>query len=363
MLEIIFLVFLCGYFIQSVLFVIGTNKKFPKISEEELPRATAVVAVRNEEKNILRCLTALDKLIYPEGKLEIIISDGQSTDSTAAIVNDFIKDKKRFKMISASPETPNLKGKANAINSAIKIADGEIILTTDADCEPDPLWVKTVCSYYKEDVGAVNGFTTQTAHNSFSGMQAIDFIYLLIIAAGMINLGYLISAIGNNMSYRKKAYLETGGYEKLPFSVTEDFSVMMAIYQLKKYRFIFTLDKNALVTSLPCEGMEELYNQKKRWGVGGLAVPFRGFVILVCGLIVNLFVLLTPLFYTNVWLYLVVFKLAIDFFVLYPVHSRLGLKANLKYFIVFELYFMVYVVLLPFIVLSSRKVVWKGKEY
>jgi cellulose synthase/poly-beta-1,6-N-acetylglucosamine synthase-like glycosyltransferase len=220
MLEIIFLVFLCGYFIQSVLFVIGINKKFPKIKDEELPKATVVVAVRNEEVNILRCLKALDKLVYPEGKLEIIISDGHSTDKTVDIVNDFTKNRQRFKLISASPEKDNLRGKANAIDSAVRITDGEIILTTDADCETDPLWVKTICSYYKEDVGVVNGFTTQTAGNGFSGMQSLDFVYLLIVAAGTINLGYPISCIGNNMSYRKKAYLETGGYEALPFSVT-----------------------------------------------------------------------------------------------------------------------------------------------
>jgi cellulose synthase/poly-beta-1,6-N-acetylglucosamine synthase-like glycosyltransferase len=363
MFEIIFLIFLCGYFIQSVLFIIGINKKFPKLNDEELPKATVVVAVRNEEKNILRCLAALDKLVYPENKLEIIISDGHSTDSTLEVVDNFIKDKKRFRRITANPEKENLKGKANAIDSAIKISEGEIILTTDADCEVDPFWVKTICSYYKDDVGIVNGFTTQTAYNGFSGMQAIDFVYLLIVAAGTINLGKPISCIGNNMSYRKRAYIETGGYEKLPFSVTEDFNLLMAISRLGSYRIIFPLDKNALVTSLPCKSFNELYHQKKRWGVGGLGVPLRGFVVMAFGLIVNLCVLLTPLFFSPVWLYLSVFKLAIDLFVLFPVHSRLGIKEHLKYFVQFELYFILYLLILPIIVLSSRKVVWKGKEY
>src|SRR5574338_1639336 len=99
MFEIIFLIFLCGYFIQSVLFVIGTNKKYPVIKEEQLPTASVVVAVRNEEKNILRCLGALDKLIYPEGKLEIIISDGHSTDATLRIIDEFIENKKRCRRI------------------------------------------------------------------------------------------------------------------------------------------------------------------------------------------------------------------------------------------------------------------------
>ena len=363
MLEIIFLIFLSGYFIQSVLFVLGINKKFPKIKDEELPNATVVVAVRNEEKNILRCLKALENLVYPEDKLEIIISDGYSTDATVKIVDEFIKDKKRFKRITANPEKENLKGKANAIDSAVRISGGDIILTTDADCEVNPLWVKTICSYYKNDVGIVNGFTTQSAYNGFSGMQAIDFVYLLIVAAGTINLGYPISCIGNNMSYRKKVYLETGGYEKLPFSVTEDFKLLMAIYNLKKYKLIFPLEKDALVTSLPCTGVIELYRQKKRWGVGGLGVPLRGFVIMAFGWLVNLSILLTPVFYSDTWLYLAIFKIAIDLFVLFPVHSRLGIKRNLRYFIWFEIYFIIYVIALPLIVLSSRKVVWKGREY
>ncbi len=363
MFEIIFLIFLCGYFIQSVLFIIGINKNFPKIKDEELPSAAVIVAVRNEEKNITRCLNALYMLEYPEGKLEIIISDGHSTDSTVQIVDDFIKGKPNFKRVTANPEKQNLKGKANAIDSAISTTNADVILTTDADCEVDPLWVKTICSYYGEDVGIVNGFTTQTAYNGFSGMQALDFVYLLIVASGTINLNNPISCIGNNMSYRRKAYLDTGGYEKLPFSVTEDFNLLMAIARLGRYKIIFPLDKNALVTSLPCTSVNELYHQKKRWGVGGLGVPVRGFIIMSFGLIVNLCMMLSPFFFSSAVLYFIIFKLAIDLFVLFPVHNRLGIKDHMKYFLWFEIYFIIYVVLLPIIILGSRKVVWKGKEY
>ncbi len=58
---------------------------------------------------------------------------------------------------------------------------------------------------------------TQLAFDNFSGMQSIDFIYLLFVASGTINIGMPITCIGNNMSYRKKAYDEVGGYENLPF--------------------------------------------------------------------------------------------------------------------------------------------------
>ena len=363
MFEIIFLVVLSGYFIQSVLFVIGAAKRFPKIKEEDLPSATVIVAARNEEENILNCLESLEHLEYPEGKLEIIIVDDKSTDSTGKIIDDFIAGKEKFKKIVTKKEIGMLKGKTNALANALDIAEGEIILTTDADCKVHPSWAKTVASYYQKDIGAVNGFTTQNASNGFSGMQAIDFIYLLTVASGTINLKKPISCIGNNMSYRKQAYEEVGGYENLPFSVTEDFNLLFSIYKLGKYKIILPLDSNTLITSKPCTNFKDLYHQKKRWSVGGLGVPFRGYIVMAWGFLTNLGILLTPLFFSPVWLYLAVFKIAIDFFVLYPVHKQLGISRNLKYFLYFQIYYTLYVIAIPFVLAAGRKVKWKGREY
>ncbi|MHB1688423.1 MAG: glycosyltransferase [Ignavibacteriaceae bacterium] len=363
MFEIIFLILLCGYFIQSVIFIIGVSKKFPRLKENELPAATVIVAARNEEGNILRCLKSLDNLFYPAGKLEIILVDDSSTDSTGKLIDEFITGKEKFKKIVTKKEIGRLKGKTNALANGIEIATGEIILTTDADCEVNPKWAYTIASYYQDDVAAVNGFTTQVADSTFSGMQAIDFIYLLVAAAGTINLKEPISCIGNNMSYRKSAYLEVGGYENLPFSVTEDFNLLKAIYMLKKYKVIYPLDQDSLITSIPCKSFKEIYSQKKRWSVGGLDVHFRGYTIMVWGFFTNLCLLLTPLFFSPVWLYLAVFKIAVDFFVLYPVHKALGIQKNLKYFFNFQLYYIIYVVAIPIVLAISRKIIWKGREY
>ena len=362
MFEIIFIVVLSGYFLQSVLFVIGVSRKFPKIKEEEFPTATVIVAARNEADNIQRCMNSLDKLVYPEGKLEIILVDDKSTDETGKIIDEFIAGKDRFQKIVTKKEIGKLIGKINALANAIDMANGEIILTTDADCEVHPKWAYTIASYYQKDVAIVNGFTTQLAYDNFSGMQSLDFIYLLFVASGTINIGMPITCIGNNMSYRKKAYDEVGGYEKLPFSVTEDFSLLNAIYKLKKYKLIYPIDKEALITSMPCKSIRSLYKQKKRWSVGGLGVPVTGYMVMAWGFLTNLGVLLTPFFFSTTWLYLVFFKVITDFFVLYSVHNNLDIKKNLKYFFAYQVYFILYVIATPFVLLFDRKVVWKGRD-
>ncbi len=227
----------------------------------------------------------------------------------------------------------------------------------------NPLWAKTIASYYLEDVGVVNGFTSQTANSVFSGMQAIDFIYLLFIASGTINLGKPISCIGNNMSFRKKAYEEAGGFENLQFSVTEDFLLLNSIQKLGKYKVIYPLSKDSLVISKPSSSLKELFSQKKRWAVGGIDTPPLGIGLMLWSFLTNIFLLLTPFFYSAVWVYLVIFKVSIDFFVLLPVHQRLGLQKNLKYFLVFEIYYILYVVFLPLTLVFSRKVIWKERGY
>ena len=364
MLEIIFLILVSCYFIISAVLIVGVKKTFPRLNEEELPTVSILVAARNEENNILSCLESLDNLEYPENKLEIIIVDDASADNTLNIVSDFIHGKQKFRVIYLQPnEDAKLKGKVRAMAAGIKIATGEIILTTDADCVVNPIWAKTIASYYIEGVGVVNGFTSQTASNVFSGMQAIDFIYLLFIASGTINLGKPVSCIGNNMSFRKKAYEETGGFENLPFSVTEDFLLLNSIQKLGKYRVIYPFNKDSLVISEPASSLKELFNQKKRWAVGGIDTPPLGLGLMLWSFLTNLFLLLTPFFFSAVWLYLLIFKVSIDLFVLLPVHQRLGLQKNLKYFLVFEIYYIIYVLLLPFVVLFNKKVKWKDRVY
>ena len=102
-------------------------------------------------------------MIYPENKIEIIIVDDASTDGTRSIINDFVKSKPEFKTLRLDEnQSGKLKGKVKAMAAGIKISSGEIILTTDADCIVNPLWAKTIASYYVGNVGVVNGFTSQT---------------------------------------------------------------------------------------------------------------------------------------------------------------------------------------------------------
>ncbi len=363
MLEYIIIGILFFYTLNISVILRGVYKKYKKIPYEKLPTVTVIVAARNEEKNILRCLQSLDKLEYPEGKLEIIISNNNSVDNTGKIIDDFIQDKTRFIHLIPTEDDTHLKGKANALAKAINISKGEIIVTTDADCAVPPTWVETIASYYQDDVGMVMGYTTQETYDHFSGMQMMDFIYLLTIAAGTMNLDYALSAIGNNMSYRKTLYKQVGGYESIPFSVTEDFKLLQCIGDLNQYKIIYPLDQKALVVSEPCEDAITLYRQKKRWAVGGLESGVLGFLVLTISFISNLIMIVSPFIDLISGLLAIAFKMLIDIIVFTSILKSLKLLDKLKYFLTFQFYFITYVISLPFTLIKSRRVIWKDKVY
>jgi len=363
MFELVFGIFFVAYFLQIIIFLYGILKRYPKLDEQKLPTVSVLVAARNEEKNILKCISSLNELEYAEGRIEIVIIDDHSTDSTFRIVSDYIIDKPKFRLLQPEEKIGALKGKANALANALRTVSSEIVLTTDADCVVSKTWAKTLASYFQPDVTMVCGYTDQTKRTIFEGMQAADFIYLLGVAAGTMNLGIPLSCIGNNMAYRKSVYDEVGGYENIKFSVTEDFQLLHAMNKLKKYKIIYPLDKGGYVLSEPCPDMKVLYWQKKRWGVGGLNSQFRGYLIMSVGFFFSLLTFVLPFMFSFIGLAILLGKILTDYFFLRIIYKGLGEKIGLLDFIVFQIYLPIYVVVLPILVSFSRKVVWKERKF
>ncbi len=77
---------------------------------------------------------------------------------------------------------------------------------------------------------------------------------------------------------------------------------------MNKYKIIYPLEKDALVTSIACPDVKTLYRQKKRWAIGGINVPKRGHLLMVFAFVTNLMILLTPVFFSSIWISFVLLK-------------------------------------------------------
>jgi len=109
--------------------------------------------VRNEEKVLGRKLQNLAGLNYPGECVEVVVVSDGSTDSTEKILSRCAKNP-RFRVITSS----HPQGKAAGLNDAIRAAQGEIVVFTDArqQIEPDAV-VLMMENFADPAVGCVSG--------------------------------------------------------------------------------------------------------------------------------------------------------------------------------------------------------------
>lgn len=143
------------------LFLISLGYKDPseKIREKGLnknmnmPFISFVVAVRNEEKIITKCVDSLINSDYD--KREIIVVNDASTDKTREILEKNYNKISYVKIINLEKNV----GKKRAIGTGLRIAKGEIFVFTDSDSVVAPDAVRKIVEIFVNDkkVGAVSG--------------------------------------------------------------------------------------------------------------------------------------------------------------------------------------------------------------
>jgi cellulose synthase/poly-beta-1,6-N-acetylglucosamine synthase-like glycosyltransferase len=351
---------------EIILFLLALSKKEKKHKHiASFPNVSIVVAARNEEENIERCLRSILQVDYPADKLEVVVADDGSTDRTPEIISKIKQEHNNLKVIRIESQINNLKGKANALAQAITQTNGEFIFLTDADCEVPRTWIKGMLRHFDEKTGVASGVTIIETGKIFYGMQSLDWAFLLSVAAAVGRLFKPVACIGNNMAFRKEAYIECGGYQNLKFSITEDFALFKAITENGKWGYAFPVDLETLVISKPVKTLKELYHQKKRWGTGGLDTGLLGIAVMSGGFIFHLLLILSPLLIEKISSLLIslVLKFFIDGAFLFKTLRKFKKTSLLKYLPFFELYYIIYVVVLPFVVFFGGKTVWKDRKY
>ncbi|WP_207508932.1 glycosyltransferase [Telluribacter humicola] len=234
---------------------------------------SVLVAARNEEANIERCLQALYEQHYPTRQIEILIGDDQSTDQTARIIQEFIADKPQFRYILIEQEIAGLKAKANVLAQLAQQARGQYFLFCDADITVSSHWVTNILRHFTPKVGIVVGVTRMQSMGYFPDLQSLEWMFIMG-GVRMLSLFRIpVTGLGNNMAVTAKAYRQVGGYESIGFSIVEDYSLFITIVR-KGYRFVQAFEKGILARSEPVLSYTELMKQRKRWTVGAMKLPW-----------------------------------------------------------------------------------------
>lgn len=259
---------------------------------------TVIIAARNEEHTIGKCLESLCSQKYPRDNYSIIVVDDGSIDATREIIERYgARHSPTVRLISISDRPAGISPKINALSQAMKIADGSIIMTTDADCVVTPEWISSTMRYFDENTGVVTGVTTYDTHKApspvFGGMQFLDFISYTAVGAGAIGNGNVILCNGSNMAFRRKAFDEAGGFASLKHLNTGDDSLLgQLITRSKKWSGRFNIDPEAAVTTYPVSSVGEFFSQRMRWAGQTTEYPAAVLFFMICS-----FLMFTILFF------------------------------------------------------------------
>lgn len=322
-----------------------------------------IVAARDEEDHLPACLEALSAQQY-EGEAEFLIVDDESTDRTREIVEEFAMVDSRFRCIDATEAAGMPPGKARAIHAGVENARHDIIAITDADCRPPTGWLGAISRRFQDTtLGILGGVTEVRRTGMLARAQAVDWMLLLGVAAGWSLAGRPLTAMGNNMAFRRRAYQEIGGYPSLRESVTEDFALFDAISRRPGRQAELDPSQDLRNETEPVESVGAMFSQRRRWARGALAASPAAvsfYAIILGAHVLPLFILPTATAYAAV---LILAKAGADLYVAACMVERKDAAFVLLTFAPHQLWLFTYVLVLPFVLAVHPDIKWKGRVH
>lgn len=116
----------------------------------QLPFVSIIVPCYNEEKTIQHLLRAILSQTYPLDKMEVVISDGLSTDNTIEEIESFQKQHATLKITVTNNQ---LKTIPSGLNQAIRESRGDLIIRLDAHSMPIHEYVERCVSAHQNKMG------------------------------------------------------------------------------------------------------------------------------------------------------------------------------------------------------------------
>ena len=352
MLFIILTSFLSGFYAAVLLWMLAGLQRLSKNASPEQPFVSVIVAARNEEENIQNLIESLVDQSYPKDLYEIIITDDQSTDKTADLVREF--DDERIQLLSTIDRENVRSPKKNAIKLGIEKSKGEIVLLTDADCQPPQGWITGIVEQFTPKVGMVIGFSPcelPALDSIMNRLLAIESLSLAVVAAGTSGWGYPATCNGRNLAYRKKVYEEVGGFEKIDHFVSGDDDLLLKLVQKTEWKIHYAYEQRLVVPTALVKNLTQFANQRLRHASKGFHYEMKKVIGLVAVYLYNVLVFLSlPLaIFTNISLWTPVIVIGIksffEFLVLFRFASKMGRRKFLWSFPVAEFLHVPYVVL------------------
>lgn len=355
-----------SYTILITLSIIGWTKTIKQSAFLEPKNyffLSVIIPTRNESDNIERIIAEVLSQNYSQELFELIIIDDQSEDTTFYLASSYSSSNKNLKVIKSTGT-----GKKAAIKEAIRKANGDYIVQTDADCYIPSNWLKTINTYLSQHQPKLLAAPVLIKNEShwFSKIQMLDFTSLMASTAGFIGIKRAIMLNAANLIYQKDLAFSKNYLNNKSASGDDMFLLHAVKKEYGSSEIHYLNSKEATVETKALGNLNQLFHQRIRWAskskyykdadtlISG-SIIFITNLSLIISFIGSFFSVSILSFFMIVFL----FKALFDLLLLIPI---LKFYNHLKLLIYFPILSLIYPFYVSFVGLLSPFVSFKWKN-
>ncbi|HTG00540.1 MAG TPA: glycosyltransferase [Nitrospirota bacterium] len=244
---------------------------YQDIVDSELKTLSVLIPMHNEEKVATHILDLLVQADYPADRIEIIPINDFSSDKTREVIEKYAA---RYPFIKPLHRTEGERGKPAALNAAIELAQGEIILVFDADYLPPKGILKSISVCFNDpEVGAVMGrvVPVNTRRNLLTRLLDLERTGgYQVDQQARYNLQLMPQYGGTVGGFRKREIVALGGFDTKILAEDTELTYRLSINGWK----VVYANRAECYEEVP-ETWEVRARQIRRWSRGHNGVMFR----------------------------------------------------------------------------------------
>jgi cellulose synthase/poly-beta-1,6-N-acetylglucosamine synthase-like glycosyltransferase len=208
--------------LKLVLALASRPARLPAEVPHDLPAYTVLIPLYRESGVVDQLMAAVERFEYPRDRLQVILILEEDDEATIAALG-VRRLPRSVEILVRPPGGP--KTKPNALNAALPLAMGELLVVYDAEDIPHPQQlIEAAARFYAEpDLACLQApLRISNARSSFLSRQfgleyAAQFEALI---PGIVRFGFAFPLGGTSNHLRLSVLRRLGGWD--PYNVTED---------------------------------------------------------------------------------------------------------------------------------------------
>jgi cellulose synthase/poly-beta-1,6-N-acetylglucosamine synthase-like glycosyltransferase/peptidoglycan/xylan/chitin deacetylase (PgdA/CDA1 family)/spore germination protein YaaH len=229
--------------------------------ESYAPFVSVIVPAYNEEPVIKSTIISLLASDYEN--YEIVVVDDGSTDKTSEVVRECFAKEKRVRLFSEGNA-----GKAAALNTGLRHANGEIVIALDADTLFAPQTVAALAHRFSDPLmGAVAGNAkVGNRINIVTRWQALEYITSQNMdRRAFASLNCITVVPGAVGAWRRELIEQAGGFQSDTLAEDQDLTL-----SIRRMGHNIGYEENAVAWTEAPDRLHTLARQRFRWAFGTL---------------------------------------------------------------------------------------------